>query len=154
AAAFLGTWLAWAVLAVRDPVVVPEPAPVGLRTPQQPVLLLEMAGLFIVGIAALFTRTMRTLNAATPPGWLIGVPTYPVGGLFFLWRLLAAGALPAQFALPAAVGDALTGLAAPVVALAIARHPGRARGWAVAWNLFGILDLLFAPTAAILSGTT
>src|SRR5262249_50730685 len=93
AAAVLGTWLAWAVLAVRDPVVVPEPAPVGLRTPQQPVLLFEMAGLFIVGIAALFTKTMRTLNAATPPEWLIGVQTYRVGGLIFLWPFLAAGAL-------------------------------------------------------------
>jgi hypothetical protein len=72
----------------------------------------------------------------------------------FLWPFLAAGALPAGFALPAGIGDTLTGIAAPVVALLVVRNRSRAHAWAVAWNLFGILDLVVAPISAVLSRTT
>jgi hypothetical protein len=154
-AALLGAWLAWAVLAVSKTVVAPEPPPSLQRGVQDPVLLLEMAAMLAAGIAALFiSKTMRALNAATPPEWLIAIQTYRVAGAMFLWPFLAAGALPARFALPAGIGDTLTGIAAPLVALAVARNRPGARKWAVAWNLFGILDLIVAPTTAVLSRTT
>jgi hypothetical protein len=108
-----------------------------------------------VGLVAIFgSKTLRTLNAATPPAWLIGVQTYRVAGVMFLWPFLAAGALPPGFGLPAGIGDVLTGLAAPFVAWAVARnHPG-AHAWAVRWNWFGILDLVVAVAAAVLTRTT
>jgi len=153
-AALLGTWLAWAVLAVREPVVVPAPTPAGLRAFQRPVLLLKMVAIFAACIVTLYaSKTMRALNAATPPEWLIAVQTYRVGGAIFL-PFLAAGALPARFALPAGIGDMLTGIAAPVVALLVARKRPGAYAWAVAWNLFGILDLVAAPISSVLSHAT
>jgi hypothetical protein len=158
-AAVLAAWFGWAVLAVHEPVLVPEPPPttqdVAQRVVQRPELLLEMAAMVSVGVIAIFgSKTLRTLNAATPPAWLIGAQTYRVLGIIFLWPYLAAGALPAGFALPAAIGDVLTGLAAPFVALAVARNLPGARAWAVRWNAFGILDLVVAVIAAVLTQTT
>lgn len=152
----LGAWLIWAVFAVRLPVVVPPPAPVGQAVVQiQPILLLEMALFVTVAIVVLFaSRAMRALNAATRPEWLIAVQSYRVGGVMFLWPFMAAGALPVSFALPSALGDMATGLAAPILALAIAHGRAGARAWAIAWNCFGILDLIAAPAAAVLSHTT
>jgi hypothetical protein len=118
-------------------------------------LLIEMAFLVAAGVAVLFSsKTLRALNAAMPPEWLIGVQTYRVEGAMFLWPYLAFGALPAGFALPAGIGDTITGLAAPFVAWAVARNRPGAKAWAVAWNCFGVLDLLVAPTAAVLTHTT
>ncbi len=155
AAVLLSAWLGWAVLAVSDHVVAPEPPAVVGQLVQRPVLLIEMAVFVAAGIAMLFgSKTMRTLNTAMPPAWLIGVQTYRVAGAMFLWPFLAADAVPAGFAWPAGVGDTLTGLAAPFVAWAVARNRPGARTWAVAWNWFGLIDLIVAPTAAVLSQST
>jgi hypothetical protein len=66
------------------------------------------------------TRTLRRTkgassrgNRADPPPWLIGIQLYRVLGLNFL-VLYALGRLPAEFALPAGVGDVIVGLAAPL----------------------------------------
>lgn len=147
----LAAWAAWAVVAVSNPVVVPELAP----TTNRPVVLLQMLPIFIAAVVAMYaSRTLRAVNAATPPGWLIAIQTYRVAGAIFLWPYLAAGALPAGFALPAGIGDMLTGLAAPLVALAVTREWRGARQWAIAWNCFGLLDLIVAPTAAVLAHST
>jgi hypothetical protein len=107
----------------------------------------------LVAVALLgASRTLRDLNASMRPEWLIRVQTYRMAGLMFLFPFLSFGLVPAAFAVPAAVGDFLTGLAAPFVASAVARRRPGALAWATAWNLFGILDLVVAPTAAVLSG--
>src|SRR5262249_13353653 len=108
-------------------------------------MLLAIAGLFVVS-------PVRRVNAAMPATWLIWAQTYRIAGLVFLYPYLYYGAVPASFAIPASIGDALTGALAPVVALAGARRRPPAVTWATAWNLFGILDLLVAPVAAVLSG--
>ncbi len=147
----LAAWAAWAVVVVSNPVVVPEPAP----TTNRPVVLLQMLPIFIVAVMAIYgSRTLRAVNAATPSAGLIAIQFYRVAGGMFLWPFLAAGALPAGFALPAGIGDLLTGLAAPLVALAVARGWRGARPWAIAWNCFGMLDLVVAPTAAVLAHST
>jgi hypothetical protein len=151
-AALLASWLGWAVLAVREPVVTPEPPSTGVQNLE---LLLKMGVFVSLGIVALFSsKSLRALYAATPPAWLIGVQIYRVAGVMFLWPFLAAGALPTTFALFAGIGDILTGLAAPFVVLALARNHPRAHARAVVWNYFGILDFLVAVTAAVLSGST
>lgn len=55
--------------------------------------------------------------------------------------MMAVGQLPPLFALPAGLGDIITGLAAPFVARNLHR-----RGLAIAWNLFGLADLAVALT--------
>lgn len=111
-----------------------------------------LAGLcpFIIAVIALFGSTsLRAVNAATPGAWLIAIQTYRAAGIMFIYPFLAYGLIPSGFAWPAGVGDALTGVFAPIVALMLARNRPHALKWAVAWNLFGILDLIVAPATAL-----
>src|SRR5262245_8274678 len=117
-----------------------------------PLGLILAFGPMLAAIGALFVFTgLQQLNAAMPPHWLIWVQTYRMAGLIFLYPFLYYGIVPAGFAIPAAIGDFLTGLLAPVVARAVAGGRPHARRWAVAWNVFGILDLIVAPAAALLT---
>lgn len=59
--------------------------------------------------------------------------------------------MPAEFALPAGVGDILVGITALPVAYALARMARRARSVAVAWNVIGIGDLVLAVTLGFLT---
>jgi hypothetical protein len=149
AAILLGAWLAWAIVVAQERALAgPSSAPpsplAALPT------LLAILGAIGLGSAFLASRSLRTLNAAMPPWWLIAVQVYRAAGVMFIWPFIHV--LPAGFALPAGIGDAITGLAAPFVALAVARRRPGAHRLAVAWNWFGIADLIIAPTAAVLSG--
>jgi hypothetical protein len=144
---FLSLWLAVA-LAVGDRA---NFSPSGGEL-ELPLTLLVGFGTMGVAIAWLFgSETLRRLNAATPPHWLIGIQVYRILGLMFVYPFLAYGVVPAGFALPAAIGDFVVAALAPVVALAVARGHRHAVAWAVAWNIFGILDLIVAPAAAVMS---
>ncbi|MGH9373819.1 MAG: hypothetical protein ACRD15_20070 [Vicinamibacterales bacterium] len=115
--------------------------------------LLVGFGPLLLGIAVLFTsKTMRRVNAAMPAHWLIWAQSYRMAGLMFLFPFLYYGIVPAAFAIPAGLGDFVTGAFAPFVALAVARQRPHAIKWATAWNIFGLLDLIVAPAAAIVSG--
>lgn len=106
----------------------------------------------VVGIVALaFSRTMRERALAIPQSWLVGIQTLRIVGAIFL-VLLARDVLPRQFALPAGWGDIATGLAAPFVAYALSRRKAWAPPVAVAWNVFGLLDLAVAVGVGALSG--
>lgn len=110
-------------------------------------------GPMFLGIAVLFlSDNMRRVNAAMPPHWLIWAQTYRMAGLMFLFPFLYYGIVPAAFAIPAGLGDFVTGALAPFVGLAVVRQRPHAIRWATAWNIFGLLDLVVAPAAAILSG--
>lgn len=85
----------------------------------------------------------RVLDAM-PWQWLVGLQVYRVFGIVFLLAW-AAGQAPTIFAWPAGLGDFLTGLLALPVAFS-----GR-RGRAVAWNVFGTLDLINAITLGFLT---
>ena len=155
AGGLLAGWLGWAVLAVSERVLTPEPlAPAG-QVLANPALLIEMAAFVTLGVVVLFaSKTMRVLNTATPPAWLIGLQVYRVAGVIFLWPFLAGGTLPSLFALCAGIGDVLTGIAAPFVALSVARNRPGAHTRAVLWNYFGILDLVVAVLTAVLAHST
>lgn len=92
---------------------------------------------------------MRAINAATPNASLIAIQAYRVAGIMFIFPFLTYGIVPAGFAWPAGIGDAVTGIFAPVVALMVAGSRPHAFKWAVAWNLFGTLDLIVAPATAL-----
>jgi hypothetical protein len=92
----------------------------------------------------LVTRSARIGAAldAVPPAWLVGIQSYRmIGGAAFLvqWGL---GQVSATFALPSGIGDVLVGLLALPVALYLHFNEDRGRSVAVAWNAFGILDLV------------
>jgi hypothetical protein len=76
--------------------------------------------------------------------------TVRVVGLVFL-PLMANGTLPPSFALPAGLGDALIGLTAPLVATRIVPRLPAGRGVFLTWTALGILDLLLAVSAGLLS---
>src|SRR5262245_38138382 len=112
--------------------------------------LLVGFGPVISAVALLFlSKTVSAVYMAMPSEWLIRAQIYRVAGLMFLYPFLSLGMIPAEFAIPAAVGDFLTGLFAPLVASAVAKGKPHAFTWAVAWNAFGILDLIVAPVMAI-----
>jgi hypothetical protein len=90
------------------------------------------------------SRTFGRIGLAT----LTALQTFRVGGAFFLiaW---SQGTLPGAFALPAGIGDIAIGLAAPLVATAVA---GRKRGYltlALLFNLAGIVDLVTAVSEGV-----
>jgi hypothetical protein len=145
---YLTTWLGVAI-AVGDR----TNFPLSREDLRLPVSLLVGFGPMFLAIALLFTsKTMRRINAAMPAPWLIWVQTYRMAGLMFLYPFLYYGILPAGFAIPAGVGDFVTGVFAPFVGFAVARRRSHAIGWATAWNLFGLLDLIVAPAGAVFSG--
>ncbi len=143
-AAFLASWLALAII-LGDGANFPV-APESRRSASGLVALIP----FLVTVIALFaSKSLRAINAAMPSAWLIAVQTYRVAGIMFVFPFLTYGLLPAGFGWPAGIGDAITGIFAPVVALMVARNRPNAFKLAVAWNLFGTLDLIVAPATAL-----
>jgi hypothetical protein len=144
-ACFLALWFAAALL-LGDRAHFPLPSE-SLRQPLSGLVALVP---FAAALLWVFrSPTGREINSATVPAALIAVQFYRVAGVFFLFPYLAYGTLPAGFAWPAFVGDTITGLAAPFVAGALLRRCRGSVSVAVAWNLFGILDLIVAPATAI-----
>jgi hypothetical protein len=103
------------------------------------------------GYLLLFSRTFRAIIGNIPQHWLIGVQTFRLLGAVFLVRYFQ-GELPGVFAIPAGVGDALTGLFAPLVAYWWVAGKPYARTTAIAWNLFGLADLVNAVVLGVLTG--
>ncbi len=115
------------------------------RVPQA--LLITLAA----GYLFLLSRTSREIIAGIPMHWLIAIQTFRILGGVFLVRYFQ-GDLPAVFAIPAGVGDVLTGIFAPLVAYWWFVGKPYARGAAIAWNLFGMADLINAVILGWLTG--
>ena len=80
---------------------------------------------------------------AMPSTWLVAVQVYRVVGVIFLVGWMR-GVAPGAFALPAGIGDVLTGLFAVPVAISLAAGSLEARKAAIAWNIFGLADFAVA----------
>ena len=105
----------------------------------------------VIGCALLAVAPARRAIASIPLHWLVGVQLYRVvGGLFLIAYL--QDDIPAEFALPAGIGDVLVGIAAPFIAVQLARD-GIERAWprVLAWCTLGILDLVVAVTCGFLT---
>jgi hypothetical protein len=134
---------AWLGLAL---VLAPAPATVAGRNafyvnPLIPSFALAAFVAVLAGLT-LFPALRQAVAVASVPA-LIGVQVYRVIGVLFI-ILLAQGQLPVHFAEPAGWGDIFVGLTAVPVAIALARQLAGARALAVAWNVFGLLDLMVA----------
>ena len=88
-------------------------------------------------------ESIARLVSAIPLHWLVAAQVYRVAGGIFL-VLWADGRMPWQFALPAGIGDVVTGIVAVVVAAQLAQNAIGAGRAAYAWCLFGIADLVVA----------
>ncbi len=116
-----------------------RPGP-GPAIPALPVvLLLVLGGAWFATTAVPSLRALLGHRASQPS--LIALQSWRVLGVNFL-ILYALGKLPALFALPAGLGDIAAGLAAPFVARRLDKPGGRAS--AIAWNVFGLVDLVVA----------
>jgi hypothetical protein len=96
------------------------------------------------------SHRIARLVDALPLSWLVGVQFYRALGFMFL-VLWAGGHLPWAFALPAGVGDIVTGVLALVVAGMIVSRVKVAHSAAYVWCLFGIADLVVAVTMGALT---
>ncbi len=104
----------------------------------------------IFGFFLMFSQTFRKLLTITPMHWIIGIQVFRVlGGVFLIGY--AQGQLPGMFALPAGIGDVLTGITAPLVAYWSYKNGKGARLIAYIWCSFGALDLVDAITLATLT---
>jgi hypothetical protein len=142
--------IAWIVLAQRlgaanTNLATTDSQPPGLGLPLALLLPLALAA---GGIWA--SRQVTRLIFAIPLWSLVAIQTYRIaGGIFLL--LWASGRLPWQFALPAGIGDVVTGCSAVVVAALLARKADNAPRAAYLWCLFGIADLAVAVPMGLLT---
>jgi hypothetical protein len=116
------------------------------RPGASPVPLLPLAIFLpvIVGtLILLLSKRMGQVLDAMPASWLIALQVYRVLGSAFLigW---VYGAAPGVFALPAGIGDVLTGLFAVPVAISLASGSRESQRAAIAWNVFGLADFAIA----------
>jgi hypothetical protein len=97
----------------------------------------------------LLSKRMGQVLDAMPASWLIALQAYRVLGSAFLigW---ARGLVPGVFALPAGIGDVITGLLAVPVAISLAAGTPESRKVAVAWNVFGLLDFAIAVSIGLM----
>jgi hypothetical protein len=138
AAWFVGVFLLGAAGAFRNDALPPR-IPIALAATPLP------------GYLLLLSPTFRRIVGAVAQHWLIGIQTFRIMGGTWLVRYLA-GQLPGRFALPAGIGDVATGLLAPFVAYAWYSGKPYARRAAIAWNLFGMADLVNAVVLGALTG--
>jgi hypothetical protein len=122
------------------------------RPGASPVPLLPLA-IFVPVIVSipilLRSKRMGQVLDVMPETWLIALQLYRVFGSIFLvgW---ARSVIPGVFALPAGIGDVLTGLFAVPVAISLAAGTLEGRKAAVAWNVFGLLDFAVAISIGLM----
>jgi hypothetical protein len=116
--------------------------------PRIPIALLSTLA---AGYLLLLSATFRGIIAGIPQHWLIGIQTFRILGGVFLIRYFQ-GELPGSFAIPAGIGDVVTGILAPFVAYWWFVGKPYARYAAIAWNLFGMADLVNAVLIGTLTG--
>lgn len=97
----------------------------------------------------LLSKRMGQVLDAMPESWLIALQLYRVFGSVFLvgWAL---NVVPAVFALPAGIGDVITGLLAVPIAISVAANTPQARRAAFGWNVFGLLDFAIAVSIGLM----
>jgi len=119
--------------------------PLGQGVPWMPIAVVGSLAVLLA-----LTRVPVVAQALAAPDMLsrLQLPhAFRVAGIVFLIAM-ALGRLPALFAVPAALGDIATGIAAPMVARRLARGTGRRS--ALWFTAFGILDLVVALTLGAL----
>lgn len=98
----------------------------------------------LIGVTILSkSNTFKTIVDAIPQHWLIGVQVMRVMGVSFLY-LYSINLMPAEFAIPAGVGDIFIGSTAPLVAYLLFLQKPYANKLALIWNIAGFGELTLA----------
>jgi hypothetical protein len=116
------------------------------HTDVSPLPLLPSAIFLPVVVGApllLLSKRVGQLLDVMPTTWLVALQFYRVFGSQWLVYWLR-GLLPGLWALPAGIGDVLTGLFAVLAAIALATGTAEGRKAANLWNAFGLADLAVA----------
>jgi hypothetical protein len=108
-------------------------------------LLIAVTAPVILFVAGMRLSTwIRERVVAADLRTMMAMQAWRIGGFSFL-ALYAYGILPGYFAWPAGLGDIAVGVTAPWILVALMRrHDFAASSSFVAWNVFGILDLVIA----------
>lgn len=106
--------------------------------------------LIVAGAGLFLSRSIASLLAAIPLPLIVAAQVYRIGGGIFL-VLWADHRLPWQFALPAGIGDIVTGAFAVVVAALLVKDEASAHRAVLTWCYFGVADLLVAITMGALT---
>jgi len=95
------------------------------------------------------SNRMGQVLDAMPASWLVALQLYRVFGSVFLvgW---ARNAVPGVFALPAGIGDVITGLLAVPIAISLTTDTSDARRAAIGWNVFGLVDFAVAVSIGLM----
>ncbi|TSC79113.1 MAG: hypothetical protein G01um101433_10 [Parcubacteria group bacterium Gr01-1014_33] len=98
----------------------------------------------IVGVTLLAKSTtfQKIVDNIYQP-WLVGVQVTRTMGVVFL-TLYAQGLMPAEFAIPAGIGDVIIGTTAPIVAAILFFNLPFGRMVAIGWNVVGFADLILS----------
>ncbi len=121
-----------------DPVALP---PIILRYTMIPLLLFLLIVIFNLKATK---EIVDRLSASD----LIRVHIFRLIGVFFLIHLVY-NALPKPMALMAGLGDIITAVSSLWVAKKLEAGHSRARTWALAWNTFGLADILLTSASAM-----
>lgn len=115
-----------------------------------PLVLLSLFALPMLGFAVAFaaSASLRAFAESIPLWVLVGSHLWRFVGIGFVIGWLT-GALPAGFGIPAGFGDIVAALGA-LVLLRRARRGTASRGWVLAWNIVGTIDLVAAITLGLL----
>jgi hypothetical protein len=138
----IGVWFFAAVVAGALGVV-NEPG-------RPPLVLLSFFVLPILGFAAAYAASpsFRAFTETIPMWVLVGSHLWRFVGIGFVIGWLT-GALPGGFGIPEGFGDIVAALGA-LLLLPSVRRGTASRGWLLAWNAFGTVDLLSAITVGLL----
>ncbi len=132
----VGAWLVAAFVAGTLGVV-NEPG-------RPPLVLAGFLAVPILGFVLWYwaSPSFRAFTETIPLSLLVGSHLWRFVGLGFVIAWLA-GALPAGFGIPEGFGDIIAAAGA-LILLPRVRKGTASRGWLLAWNTFGFLDLLSA----------
>jgi hypothetical protein len=108
-------------------------------------LLIAVTAPVVLFLAAFWvSRSLRDVVVAADLRFMTAIQAWRIGGFSFL-ALYTYGILPGYFAWPAGLGDIAIGATAPWIIAALMRERSFiATKSFMAWNLFGILDLVVA----------
>jgi hypothetical protein len=104
----------------------------------------------LMWIGLMRSPSLREGLDAAPLAVLVGLNSVRILGVSFL-ILQASHRLPAPFAPVAGWGDIVAGVAAIGVALLVWRRASGWRAGLIAWNIFGLADLIAAVSLGVLS---
>jgi hypothetical protein len=115
-----------------------------------PLVLAAFFAVPILGFLAAYgvSPSFRAFTGTIPLSLLVGSHLWRFVGLGFVIAWLA-GALPAGFGIPEGFGDIIAAAGA-LILLPKIRRGTASRGWLLAWNTFGFLDLVSAIIVGLL----